>query len=426
MMRIGHTAAGGGATANATAGPPAVARSAAGGARAVHAAARASAVRPAIAPPPKVIHVVEHLHNGAVESWLVRMLAHARRKGVAADWTFYCALPRAGRQDERARGLGARVVHSPVPVGDKAGFIRALRATLQRERFDVLHCHHDLVSAVYLAAAIGTGVGTRIVHVHNADEEVLTPNRLKAALLREPLRRTCLALSDRIAANSNHTLDTFLAGRKRRPGRDIVHLYGVDPAPFVQAIPDRTALRRDLELAADAPILLFAGRMVAEKNPLFAVDVLAELVRRDPRVAGVFAGAGAEESAVRARIAQHGLGRAVRMLGWRDDVHRLMGAADWFILPHPEAPMEGFGLAIVEAQLAGLRMLLSRGIADDPLLPSARYRRLPLAAGAAAWAAAALELAREPVPSPQRARAELAQSAMDLDRALDALGALHR
>jgi glycosyltransferase involved in cell wall biosynthesis len=387
---------------------------------------RSAGAQPVAQPPPRVLHVVENLHNGAVESWLVRMLDHARREGVAADWTFYCALPRAGRQDERARALGARVVHSPVPIGEKAAFVRALRALLQRERFDTLHSHHDLVSAVYLAAAIGTSVRTRIVHVHNADEEVLTPNRLKAAMLREPLRRTCLALADRVVANSNHTLDTFLAGRERRPGRDVVHLYGVDPGPFARGAPDRDGFRHELGLAAEAPILLFAGRMVAEKNPVFAVDVLAELVRRDPSTVAVFAGAGGEEAAVRARIAQHGLERSVRMLGWRDDVHRIMRASTWFILPHPEEPMEGFGLAVVEAQLAGMRMLLSRGIADDPLLASARYRRLPLAAGAAAWADAALELARKPAPEPERARAELASSAMDMDRALNALRALHR
>ena len=275
------------------------------------------------------------------------------------------------------------------------------------------------------AALIGTSVRTRIVHVHNADESVLTPSRIKQAVLKEPMRSVCLRLADRIAANSNHTLDTILGGRSRRPGRDVVHLYGVDPAPFATEPPDRVAFRRALGIAADAPILLFAGRMVAEKNPLFAVDVLAELARRDPRVVGVFAGSGGDDDAVRTRIALLGIERATRLLGWRNDVARLMRAADWFILPHPEQPMEGFGLAVVEAQLAGLRLLLSTGIPDDPLLPSARSRRLPLAAGAAAWADAALALAQEPPPAPARAFDELAASPMNMNRALEGLCRLH-
>ena len=102
-----------------------------------------------------------------------------------------------------------------------------------------------------------------------------------------------------------------------------------------------------------------------------------------------------------------------------------MGCCDWFILPHPEHPMEGFGLAVVEAQLAGLRLLLSNGIAADPLLPTACYRRLPLAAGAKAWAAAAMELIDEKCPPRVEAMMALRASPMDMDRALRELVSLY-
>ena len=100
----------------------------------------------------------------------------------------------------------------------------------------------------------------------------------------------------------------------------------------------------------------------------------------------------------------------VRFLGWRDDVPEIMCCSDWFILPHPEHPVEGFGLAIVEAQLAGLRMLLSRGILDDPLLPTASFRRLALSDGPKLWAKAAMELLHHPVPSRAAALAALRES----------------
>ena len=148
------------------------------------------------------------------------------------DWTFYCNLQRPGLLDEEARSLGARVIHTPVPIGNKFQFVRALRQELWRGRYDVLHCHHDLVSAVYLMAALGVPIDKRIVHVHNADESVLTPNIAKQWLLPPMLRNICLATADRIVGISNHTLDTFLAGRPRRAGRDVVHYYGVDQAPF--------------------------------------------------------------------------------------------------------------------------------------------------------------------------------------------------
>ena len=113
--------------------------------------------------------------------------------------------------------------------------------------------------------------------MHNADEALPTPSRLKQRLYREPMRRVCLFMADRIVGISNHTLDTFLAGRARRPERDLVHYYGLDPTPFENVAADRAEFRRQWDLPEDALILLFGGRLVPEKNPVFAVDVLANL-----------------------------------------------------------------------------------------------------------------------------------------------------
>jgi glycosyltransferase involved in cell wall biosynthesis len=373
----------------------------------------------------KVLHIIENLERGAVENWLMRMLVHARKREIEVDWTFYCILEQPGAMDEKARSLGAHVIHSPVPIVKKTEFVRALRMELRSGEYDVLHCHHDIVSAVYLLAASGIRMRRRIVHVHNADEAVLTPSRLKRRLYREPMRRVCLLMADRIVGISNHTLDTFLAGNARRPERDHVHYYGLDPTPFENVAADRVEFRRQWEIPEDALILLFGGRLVPEKNPVFAVDVLANLRCIEPRAVAVFAGAGSQEPDILERARELCVENSVRLLGWRNDLPEIMGCSDWFILPHPEHPMEGFGVAVVEAQLAGLRMLLSSGVPDDPLLPTACFRRLRLSSGAEAWAIAAVELLQSPAPSRTAALAALCGSPMNMDQALDGLLALH-
>ncbi|HEX3406769.1 MAG TPA: glycosyltransferase [Caulobacteraceae bacterium] len=374
---------------------------------------------------PKVLHVVGVMDRWSVETWLLQLMARAGERSQPLDWTFYCAFGAEGSRDCEARALGARVIRSPVPIGDKLAFAKALRAEVASGGYDVLHCHHDLISGVYLLAAAGLPVSKRLVHVHNLDEAVLTPNPLKKAVLRPTLRRICLTLADQIVANSEHSLAKFLAGRRRDPHRHRVHYIAVDPTRFATAHLDRIAFRRSLGIAEDAPILLFAGRVTPEKNPVFAVDVLAALRRRMPEAVGVFAGAGSLEPDVQARAAELGQTDAVRSLGWRDDVAEIMSACDWFILPHPHHPAEGFGIAVVEAQLTGLRMLLSLGVSDAPILPGASWRRLSLDDGAEAWADAAVQLWNQPPPSRDAALAALHASPMDLDRALDDMLALH-
>jgi glycosyltransferase involved in cell wall biosynthesis len=353
------------------------------------------------------------------------MLGHAREKQVELDWTFYCILEQPGAMDEKAGALGARVIHSPIPLVKKAEFIRTLRSELRRGEYDVLHSHHDILSAVYLLAATGVSLRRRIVHVHNADESVPSGSRYKQQLFREPMRQACLLMADRIVGISNHTLDSFLAGRARRSGRDLVNYYGVDPTPFANVAADRLELRRRCDLPNDASILLFGGRLVPEKNPVFAVEVLASLRNMDSHAVAVFVGSGSQEQDVLKRARELGVADSVRLLGWRNDLPEIMSCSDWFILPHPEHPVEGFGLAVVEAQLAGLRLLLSRGILDDPLLPTASFRRLPLADGPTAWAKAALKLLQQPASSRAASIDALKRSPMDMDRALEGLLKLH-
>lgn len=376
-------------------------------------------------PPVKVIHVVESMGQGAVESWLLRALRAAQEMQIPTDWTFYCALGADGPQDDAAKALGARVINSPVPVGQKLAFMRALRAELRRGGYDVLDCHHDLLSAVYLASAIGVPIRKRFVHVHNAANALPTPYPLKHAILEPILKRLCLMFADRIIGVSNLALDSFLRGAKQRVGRDIVQFCGVDGRPFEGPAVDCAEFRRQLGLAGDAKIVLFAGRLVPEKNPLFALEVMTEMQRQDPAVVGLFVGSGNLEGALRRRISEQGLDSCSFCLGWRDDLPAIMRCCDCYIHTGPEQPPEGFGFTVVEAQLAGLRLLLSQGISDDALLRTARFRRLAVAAGSRAWADAAFELLAEPAPCRESIMAEFKGSPIDLQSAMPQLLALY-
>jgi glycosyltransferase involved in cell wall biosynthesis len=376
-----------------------------------------------IPPPTKTLHIVGNLDRGAVENWLVRMLRYASSKGIQLDWTFYCALGEPGCLDEEVRALGGHIIYSPVPIGQKWAFIKALRQELKHGCYEILHCHHDLISGIYLLAALGLPIRKRLVHVHNADESVLTPSPWKQRILRPLLRQLCLTFADGVIGISNHTLDTFLAGRPRREGRDRVHYYGIDPTPFIQAKADRVGFRRELGLADDAMILLFAGRVVPEKNPLFALEVFAAMRQRDPRIAAVFVGAGSLEPDLTKKAQALGVTDHFRALGWRTDIAEIMSCCDWFILPRPEYPMEGLGIAVVEAQLAGLRLLLSIGISDDALLTITKTssQRLSLSDGPHIWAQCAMAQLKFDAPTRAGAAAALSQSPFELNYALQDL-----
>jgi glycosyltransferase involved in cell wall biosynthesis len=376
--------------------------------------------------PPRVLHCVERMHTNAIETWLGRMHRHALDSRIATDWHFHVQLPERGALEDQYGELSSRIVRSTHSLARKSAFFRRFYSECRQGDYDVVHVHADIMSAPYLLASRMAGRSRTILHIHNPDEAVPVRGAVKQVLLREAMRRTCFALADKIVGISDHTLDTFLAGRQRREGRDLVHYYGIDPQPFLAAKADRYQFRRDFNLPQDALILLFAGRLVPEKNPKFALDVLCELRRLEPRTVGVFVGSGSEGDALKSRASELGLNEATRFLGWRNDIPEIMTCCDWFILPRPEQPMEGFGIAVVEAQLAGLRLLISKGIPDDPLLSGSCSQRLSLDESPMVWAQAALSQLSHNPPSRFDSAKTLANSPLDMDRALADLLSLYR
>ena len=374
----------------------------------------------------RVLHVVENLDSQAVESWLLRVLRASREQYPQIQWTFFCALGRAGRQDDLARSLGAEVIYSRHGVGDKVRFIRSLRAVMKRGRYDILHCHHDVMSAAYLLASQGLPLQKRIVHVHNTSLSLPTPNRLKASLAREPMRQMCLRMADQIVGISKEALESMVGSGEMDCERHSVVHYAVDTERFSEARVDREIFRKDLGFASDAKVLLFVGRVVAYKNPSFLLEILERLLKTRPDVVGVFVGVGDQEGNLLQMVRRKTLQRYVRLLGFRDDVPEIMANSDALIWPSLEEPREGLGLGIVEAQAAGLFVLMSHSVPTEAIVVPELVDLLPLDAGVESWSERVSEILDRTRPNREQAREKVESSSFSMAAGIDNLLALYR
>ena len=381
-----------------------------------------------IGPPKKaisVLHVVENLNNQAVESWLLRVLAAAVEEYPHVHWTFFCVLGKTGRLDEVAHALGAEVIHSRYELGDKLHFLSSLRKVMKQGRYDILHCHHDIMSAPYLLASVGLPIRKRIVHIHNTSVSLPTPSRTKAGLAREPMRQVCLRMADQIVGISSEALQSLIGNRQQDPKRHTVVHYAVDTARFAQARLDVTAFRESLGISPAAKILLFVGRIVEYKNPCFVVEILKHLVEMHSNVVAVFAGIGNRESDLREMAQREALEARVTLLGFREDVPELMLASDVLIWPSLEEPKEGLGLGIVEAQVAGLPILMSCSVPQEAIVVPGLVKVLPLRAGAQAWADAVIEILKRPQLRRDESRTKVESSSFSMEAGVGNIMALY-
>ncbi len=124
---------------------------------------------------------------------------------------------------------------------------------------------------------------------------------------------------------------------------------------------EKRAKKRE-ELQLDDNFTIFhAGRMANQKNPLFLIDIFANICKRNEKAILLYAGTGPMEDEVREYAKSKGVFNNIKFLGMRNDVPELMQAADVFLLP---SKYEGLPVVGIEAQAADLQCFLSDRISS--------------------------------------------------------------
>lgn len=131
-----------------------------------------------------------------------------------------------------------------------------------------------------------------------------------------------------------------------KSGRMIAIYNGIDIDHYCFDAAARDAVRGELKVNKEAPLLVSVGRLEVEKdypNLLRAFSMLATDTR-DARLAII--GAGKLHGELIALAGQMGIEERVHFMGLRGDVEAWMSAADIFVL---SSAWEGFGLVVAEA-----------------------------------------------------------------------------
>ncbi len=180
---------------------------------------------------------------------------------------------------------------------------------------------------------------------------------------------------------SSHSIRTFLSLRNRALRRaaafvalssaieEELRAGGVPPSR-IHRIPNAVDLERfrpadaaekrearaSLELAADAPVVVYTGRLVRYKGLPVLLRAWAEVRRAHPRALLVLVGSeGADlhgcEAELRRTVAERALEESVRFTGAVEDVSPYLRAADAFAFPTED---EAFGISLLEAMASGL------------------------------------------------------------------------
>ena len=253
-----------------------------------------------------------------------------------------------------ARAAGDRVtVASPAAVAGPEGvrMVALPRGAVGRTRrilrlarhADVVHSHGARAAAWSLPAL---AVRPSAVTYHGLHPLRRPAGRAYRVAARALIRTTAHAATRVVCVSQAEHEELLALGI----GDDLLRLVrnGVPETPRIGAA-EREEAREALALAPDALVLLLLGRLTEAKAPLLALEVAAAV--EDLGAVLLVAGDGELEGVVRAAA-----GPNVRLLGHRDDVRRLLAAADALL---STSLWEGLPLATLDAMVAGVPVVAS-------------------------------------------------------------------
>jgi len=247
-----------------------------------------------------------------------------------------------------------RPVH---PLRDAAALWQ-LRRLCRRQAFDIVHTHTSKAGLLGRLAARSSGVPGVVHHVRGFAFHEFSP--WYARRLLSEVERWAGRWCDRVVF-VNHEERHMSIAHGWLPAEKCSTVYnGADLDLFdpQRNTSSRAAVRRELQASHDEVLILFSGRLSAQKQPLILPEIAAALDRHRPQARWriLVAGTGPLQAELRAATARYGAAHRVTLLGWRRDVTRLFHAADIVLLP---SLWEGLPRVLIEAQAAALPAVAS-------------------------------------------------------------------
>lgn len=358
---------------------------------------------------------------GGIETWLLRVLRNIDRKRFRMD--FLVQTEETCAYDDEVRALGSRIIpclQHHRPWSYRLNFKRVMQ---EKGPYDIIHSHVHHFSGYVLRLASRAGVPVRIAHSHT--DTTLLQARAGVG------RRAYLVLMKRwirshatvgLAASRRAAMALFGPGWEEDTRWQLFY-YGIDLAPFRAGV-DTRSIRAGLGIPPDALVIGHVGRFTEQKNHRFIIEIAAEVLKGEPETYLLLVGDGQLRPKIEETVACRGLSGRVIFAGLRGDIpHLMLGAMDVFLFP---SRYEGLGLVSVEAQAAGLPVVVSDVVPEEIEVVKPLLRRLSLNQPPSVWAETLLSLRHTPPHlTPAQARAIMEKSPFNIRRGVERLSALY-
>lgn len=312
--------------------------------------------------PIRVLQIVGRMDRGGIENFIMNVYRNIDREKVQFD--FLCHYGREAAFNDEIRAMGGRIYEMPA-IRDETHvyywklfeYISALNKFFkEHQEYKIIHGHMTNTASIYMPIAKKHGVTCRIAHSHNTHG--------KAGLLgfvTDALQKPIYKFATDWFSCSKDAAGWFYPEGAYEAGKVTVVPNAVDALSFRFNTEKRAQMRSALGLDGKLVIGCVA-RFRPEKNHMFLVEVLQEVLKIEPNAVMLFAGEGPAMDDVKARAEELNLQDQILFLGMRTDIPDILQAVDVFTLA---SFWEGLPVTGIEAQASGLHCVVADGVTRE-------------------------------------------------------------
>ena len=265
-------------------------------------------------------------------------------------------MPSYGTDNHRLDGTGIirhqiDFVRSPYSKGNVVAY-KQLKELMEREHFELVHCHTPMGSVMTRLAAAKTKTKPVLYTAHGFHFFKGAPllnwlcyYPIERWLSRYTYQLICINKEDYHRAKKFHAAYTdYIPG----VGITLDNISVCEPEKILE-------IKGELGISSEKKVLMSAGELIKRKNHETVIRAVAKL--QDPSVVYVICGHGVLEEELKQLVKSLHLEKQVVFTGYREDIMNLYQIADLFVFPSWQ---EGLPMALLEAMACGCPVVCSK------------------------------------------------------------------
>lgn len=324
-----------------------------------------------------ILMVLGSTEMGGAQMFILNLLRQIDRARFQIDLAVNSVAEEDGIAEE-CRTMGCQIYKLPYfKVYNYSVLVKQWRHFLNEHRYDIVHGHASNSASIYLKIAKETGCVT-IAHSHSAGYRGGWMERQVKSFFASRVGR----VADYWFACSDKAAERLFGKGYRNYERYYDIPNAIHAESYLYARDTALAVRRQYGIGDGELLCGHVGSFTTPKNHSFLLDVFAEVLKLRPDAKLMCCGTGGLMQQVKEKASAMGILDRVIFTGVVKNVDEYLMAMDVFIFP---SLFEGFPISVIEAEAAGLPIVMSDVITKEVDMTGLVHRH-SLKDTVAAWA----------------------------------------